>query len=218
MHVKEKAGLIICNGPSLEDIPVEFLMKYKSIGMNRITGMYPEFAPTYYVDIAINHMETPEKRALLDPYFEDERVEAMFLNRLMIHHFRHEKVYSIMSRQGGAVDRTTKKAWSDDPLNFLGIGYTQTYIALQIADYMGFRNILIVGLDHHYPEGSKKHWYEDSDFPDFETGYGPYTEAAWKNGCNLVYSLANEQANGTIINLTPGSACDVFKKENLSKW
>ena len=220
VHRKDKVGLIICNGPSLEDVPFGFLNKYKSMGCNRITAMHPDFAPTYYVCNGSNHLDTPDKRALIDPLIEDDRVEAIFINRLHTQNFRNEKVHTIMSGSVYGGSNVQNKQWSDDPLNVIGLGYTITYPMLQIMDYMGFRTILIVGLDHNYPKGSKQHFYDNSEFDalGFEHAYGPYTPEAWKNGCDLVFSLAKELSKAKIINLTPGTACDIFEKESIDIW
>ena len=47
---KGETGLIIGNGPSLKDVPIEFLHKYPTFGTNRIYLM-DGFEPTYYASV-----------------------------------------------------------------------------------------------------------------------------------------------------------------------
>ena len=43
-----KTGLIICNGPSLRDVPNKFLKKYPNFGLNNI-WLRENFTPDYYI-------------------------------------------------------------------------------------------------------------------------------------------------------------------------
>ena len=47
---KGDTALVIGNGPSLNDVPLEFLTRYKSFGTNRIY-LLDGFTPTYYVAV-----------------------------------------------------------------------------------------------------------------------------------------------------------------------
>lgn len=215
-------GIVIANGPGLENIPVEFLKKYPSFGCNRITLMAPEFVPTYYACLGMNQIDTPEKRATFTPMLEHDDLQAAFLNRLFIHEFPYDNAYSIMGGRMYGMQET--RFFSLDPLNITGLGYTMVYVLLQIAYYMGFQKILLVGLDHHYPEGPQKHFYSDDDVPNFEVAPGPlynYDNSEWRKGADVVLSIANEVYNESgreIINLSSPSECPIFRKEELSAW
>ena len=214
--------IVVCNGPSLNDVPLEFLRSRPTFGCNRITLLQSEFIPTFYSCIGANQLDTPERRDTIYPILD--KVEYAFINRLLINEFAHyDNVYSIIgwprSTHGANSDRTK---YSHDPLVWVGIGFTMTYIALQIADYVGFTTALMVGLDHKYDMTSdRKHFYRDGEVPLFEVAPGPHGPAKWQQGCDHVFAhaLVAWKAKGKkIYNLTPDSACDVFRKHDLARW
>ena len=219
---KGEVGLIVANGPGLENIPIEFLKKYPSLGCNRITLMAPEFVPTYYSCIGFNQVDTPEKRATFDAMLGHPDCKAAFINRLFAHHFAYDNIFTIMGGRYYGIENT--RFFSLDPLNITGLGFTMTFVLLQIAFYMGFSKVLIVGLDHHYDEGPKKHFYTDDEVADFEVAPGPLYRNdtdLWQQGADLVFQVARkvyEDAGREIINLSIPSACEIFRKQELSRW
>ena len=79
----------------------------------------------------------------------------------------------------------------------------------------------MVGLDHEYPTGSRKHFYDDNAVPQFEVAPGPYDRAHIMAGSDLVFQLADwnwRKAGRRIINLTEGGKCEIFEKDDLSNW
>jgi hypothetical protein len=65
------------------------------------------------------------------------------------------------------------EGFSDDLKSGVYSGYTISYLALQVALYMGFREVVYVGLDLHHKDG-KTHFFgndfhsrnhEDTEFP-----------------------------------------------------
>jgi hypothetical protein len=219
-----ETGIVVANGPSLADVPVDFLHKYPSLGCNRITHMYPDFVPNYYACLGWNQVDTPERRETIYPMLEDDRCEAAFINRMWAQEFPYDNVHSILGGKYYGLEPKQMRGFSMSPLEITGLGFTMTYVLLQIAFYMGFETVLIVGLDHHYPKTSKKHFYDDSEFPNFEVAPGPLYEDKpdfWRTGADAVFRVAEEvyYNNGRdIINLTDESRCTVFRKEALSDW
>ena len=219
---KGETGLLVANGPSLADVPIEFLKSYVTLGCNRITHMTPEFVPTYYACLGMNQVSKEDQRETIYPTIEHPDCKAAFINRLMIHEFPYDNVYSLLG--GWAYHLPETAFFSLDPLNITGLHATMTFVLLQIAFYMGFDTILIVGLDHNYPEGTKRHFYDDGEFPDFEQAPGPIYEndsEVWQEHATAVLSLAQEvyiEHGRQVINLTSGSHCEVFRKEALSAW
>lgn len=217
-----ETGLVVANGPSLADVPIEFLKSYVTLGCNRITHMTPEFVPNYYSCLGLNQVNEPEKRETIYPTIEHPDCWAAFINRLVIHLFPYDNVYSIL---GGAFYNIKEtRFFSLEPLHITGLGATMTFVLLQIAYYMGFDPVLIVGLDHNYPEGTMRHFYDDSEFPGFEQAPGSVYDndnAVWQKHATAMLSLAQEayiEGNREIINLTSDSKCEVFRKEALSDW
>ena len=50
-----------------------------------------------------------------------------------------------------------EKGFTFDPNNFISQGGTVTFVALQLAFYMGFKNVSLVGCDHRYDFSGKPH-------------------------------------------------------------
>ena len=213
---KGESGIIIANGPSLRDVPIEYLMSMPTFGCNYV-HMLGDFAPTYYANIGVNHLDTEEKRASIFPAMARPNCKAAFINRLFAHYFPFEDVVGIMS---GSVfkwpQRETRK-FRTDPLDYIGVGGTMLFGLFQIAYYMGFDKVYVVGLDHDY-EGKEPHFYSEDDVPFIEAVPGPvydYDNERWQARCDGVFTMcriAYEDDGRRIINITPGSKCDVFEK------
>jgi acetoin utilization deacetylase AcuC-like enzyme len=87
--------------------------------------------------------------------------------------------------------------------------------------WLGFQTVLIVGLDHRYPEGTKKHFYDDADAPGFDIGPGRYTEEQWERIGNDALKIAEKvyhEHGRTILNLTEKSACTAFEFDRIGNW
>ena len=84
---------------------------------------------------------------------------------------------------------------------------------LKIAHLMGFETVLVVGLDH---TGDGTHFHPAYDQWVAKRTYRqdiPKVDMSFKV-CRDEYEASGRR----IINLTPGSKCTVFEKEELSKW
>jgi hypothetical protein len=130
---KGETAVIIGNGPSLNDVPLSFLRKYPTFGSNRIY-LLKRFTPTYYSVI--------NPRVIVQ-YLEDikrQKSETKFI-----------RVEYIASVPGSLPIRSLKSAaFSYDLIAGMYEGWTVTFVNLQIAYWMGFTRVLLVGLDHRY--------------------------------------------------------------------
>lgn len=212
---KGETCVIIGNGPSLDDTPLEKLgEKYITFGANKIY-MYP-YTPNYYfcVDADMIHDCVPWLTA--HPEFEPDNI---FL----------PKGVPYPGRIGLRV--VVEPGFSLNPMKKVIIGGTVTFVELQIAHFMGFDTALLVGCDHRYPKtgqdgrpGSK--FIAKGDDPDhFGEGYFEpgkmYNRPELDAVAKLTYpnaKMAYEQHGKKIINLTPDSALDVFEKDTWENW
>lgn len=104
-------------------------------------------------------------------------------------------------------------------------GGTVTYAALQIAFYMGFEQVCIVGMDHRYAFSGKPHETRFMDGPDpnhFSDAY--FQNQHWDNPdlqrSEQFYALARqtfEAAGRRIIDCTVDGACTVFEKGRIEE-
>ncbi|RLC81723.1 MAG: hypothetical protein DRJ03_19835, partial [Chloroflexi bacterium] len=192
-----ETGLLIANGPSLRSVPLDFLRKYKSIGTNNIylynltdeeIDRYPnnvelKFSPNFYTILGIDQLDSEEDLSYIRPVLEF--CEYAFINRLVYPAYDKDKVYAIHSINHETGKRANpKQTFSFEPLKTLGIGYTNTYIMLQIMYYLGFTKLYIVGLDNDYgADPNQLHYYKND--PRFACE--PYMgRTAHRRGSNMV--------------------------------
>jgi len=97
-------------------------------------------------------------------------------------------------------------------------GYSVTYISLQLAYYMGFTTVLLVGCDHRYKQNEENH---------FVDGYGDamnWNERSLAKGeggiieAMIMARIEYEKDNRRIINLTQDSNLKVFEIDNINNW
>jgi hypothetical protein len=223
---KGETGLLVLNGPGLASVPLEFLNKYTTLGCNRITMMYPDFCPTYYFGMGMNQLETKDKRETILPTIADDRCKAGFINRLVIHEFAHtNKCYSWLGGQTYGASGDQLRTFSHKPWFVVGLGFTMAYPMLQIALYMGFDTMLIVGMDHEYPspEDKHKHFYDDDEGYAglFEVAPGVYSPQAWRRWADELMAKCQaefEKAGKRIVNLSEPTKCDAFEKGKREDW
>lgn len=214
---KGETALVIGNGPSLDDTPLEALGKlYPTFGANKIYN-YP-YKPTYYacVDRDMFHDCVPWLMA------HTEYRPAIFLPREIPFPGSH------------GLNVTVNSPFSIDAQDFVTLGGTVTFVNLQLAYYMGFTTVLLVGVDHRYPDmnggapgskfiaagGDKSHFRGAEDVDYFEAGRVYNRPELTATGAR-VYPAARqmyERAGRRIINLTPGTALEAFQKDTFAHW
>jgi len=202
--------VIIGNGPSLKDVPLSFLDKYPTFGSNRIY-LLSDFTPTYYA--AVNPL-------VISQYSEE--ISAITCTKF------------IRSSLARLIDGATPIKSSKNPFGFsvspyisISEGYTVTYVLMQLAYYMGFTRALLVGVDHRYTyhgkpnqmmyaNGRDTNHFSEEYFADDVQWNNPDLEKSAR--AYQVAKIVYEGAGREIINLTPGTALDVFEREELEKW
>lgn len=202
--------LIIGNGVSLRDVPLEFLRKYPSFGTNRIF-LLKGFTPTYYV--AIN------------PLVVSQNIEQIKRINSVNKFIRKDQSRKIP----GAIPLTSVYflTFSKSPDKYVYEGYTVTYVCMQLAYWMGFTKALLVGIDHRYSfigKPNKKVIANSEDVNHFDKTY--FSDGMQWNNPDLEnseesYRLARgvfEKAGRSIINLTEGTALDVFEKGSINDF
>ena len=200
-----ETGIVIGNGPSLRDVTKEQLDRYPTIGTNRI---YLKYNPTYYA--VVNPL-------VISQFWEE-------IARMPSVKF----VRANMSRNLGLpLHILTERVFSTEPLQ-MGVfeGWTVTYVALQLAYWLGFETVLLVGMDHRYTfQGDPNQ--EDIMVGDDPNNFDPryFKGARWNNPdlkrSEKAYRAAREAfdlAGRRIINLTPDTGTDVFEKGKVERW
>lgn len=215
--------LIIGNGPSLAFLPLAFLKKYPSFGVNKIFKLQG-FIPTYYV---------ASDRYMLEKCHGQMKGLARYSELVF---FRDQ--LKINTDHVITFRDTKRKEFSYKPGDGLYTGWTVTFVCLQIAYWMGFTTALLVGIDHYY-------WYPEYTFPtsdddrlyvmpvvsdgrdqnhfcvDYHEPGEQYMAGSDLRRMDESYQLAKEawESHGRrILNLTEGTHCEVFEKADWRAW
>lgn len=142
---KGQRCFIIGTGPSLKVCDLEMIKDEISFGSNRIFEIFDKtsWRPTYYInqDLKVIEKFSDEIREIkvrrkflqveAKSLFDDEKDISYFLLPYLKYYPR-------------------KAVFSKHVNRFIGQGFTVTYGAIQLAYYMGFREVYLLGIDHNY--------------------------------------------------------------------
>ncbi|MBL8474354.1 MAG: DUF115 domain-containing protein [Rhodocyclaceae bacterium] len=208
-HAGERA-VLVANGPSLNRMNLDFLRSETVIGMNKIFLGFRKyrFYPRYYVAVNRNVIEQSfeEIRAINCIKFISCRGADLNPENALTYHIETQNPPARFSR---------------DITMGLHEGWTVTYAALQIAHYLGFGEVVIVGMDHRYEcsgapnEASRLDGPDPNHFcPDYFGG-----GRTWNNPdlarSEESYQIARaefEKDGRRIIDATLDGACAIFEK------
>lgn len=206
----ESVCVIIGNGPSLKSVPNSFLEKYTTFGSNRIY-LKAGFTPTYYV--AVNPL-------VIEQCLDD--IAEMDCSGKFI-------ASDYADRVPGSFPLFSKPIphFSMHPGVGIYEGHTVTYVAQQIAFFMGYKTALLVGVDHRYeftgaPNqevislGNDPNHFHDGYFGEGFRWHNP--DLAMSERAYRMARTAFEARGRRIINLTQDSALEVFERQSLEEW
>jgi len=213
---KGQRCFIIANGPSLKKMDLAPLKNEITIGMNRVDLLKDKigFLPTYFavVDLDIMHDQFHKEFSKINgpvKFFNWNR-RKYYMNDNDILFFK-EKYFPHFSTD------LTKTVYS---------GHSVTNICIQIAFFMGFKDVYLVGKDHSYTiKGTpgKKIKYKGTEKDHFSSKYYKkeefYRIPDYK-GEELAYTLAKEtfyKYNRNIYDATIDGKLNIFKKVNYLK-
>jgi GT2 family glycosyltransferase len=200
---------IVGNGPSLAKTDLSRIQGEYSFGLNRIYLIFQEqeFRPSYYVCMngLVLEQSAEQIQKLGMPQFLNWNQRRLFRSGSQIHFLRE------MFNPGFSKD-LTKGVWG---------GATVTFVALQIAFYMGFSEVVLLGVDHHYQAtgtphstivgrgGDEDHFVQDY-FPEGFRWQLPDLRTS-----EIAYRMARAafEADGRrVVDATIGGALEVFPK------
>ncbi len=154
IHAGERC-FIIGNGPSLRAEDLDQLKDEYTFAVNSIYCMYPytEWRPTYYVAVSSDLflMELPDKASFANVI---EGCRAAFTT-MLVRAFDYrddedmEKVHYFETRN---FEESVCQGlqFSEDCSDYMYCQTTVLYTVLQLAAYMGFREIYLIGVDCSY--------------------------------------------------------------------
>jgi len=202
---------IIGNGPSLQHNDLTKLQGQFTFGLNRIYLLFPElgFTTTYFASINDLVIEqcAAEIAALPIPKFIAWRSNRYF-QRLP-----NDLIFLYTTYTGPMFARDmTRRIWE---------GATVTNVALQLAYYMGFTQVILLGVDHSFTSNgpANKTVVSDGNDPNhFSPGYfgkGFRWQLPDLVTSEIGYTLAREayrKAGREVLDGTVGGKLTVFPK------
>lgn len=143
---KNQRCFIIGNGPSLNLIDLTKMKDEITFGVNAIYSNHEKmgFYPTYYT---VEDIFVAEDRAHeINNYHESTKFFGNYLHYCLT----PDEQTIWMNVQFKYDDRSKLPAFSTDALRKLWTGGTVSYLNIQLAYYMGFSEVYLVGFDHSY--------------------------------------------------------------------
>jgi hypothetical protein len=213
-----KRCFIIGNGSSLTVRDLELLKEEDCIGANEIHRIFEHtlWRPKYYVLMDRYSKTTPEEIEKID-------CEKVFLGD---YYWRHNRVLrndAICLKQKFLFS-DKKYEFSDDISKCIYVGPTVSFASMQIASYLGYKEMVLVGFDHLYNNifdkkgrvvkvdtGRNNHFFADERPDDI---------IANVHGMTLAYEAAKLYCDNhgiRIMNATRGGCLDVFDRVQLEQ-
>lgn len=201
-----KRCFIVCTGPSLSFADLEKIKNEYSFGMNSIVKVLnqTDWKPTFY---GIQDENVYEKlqgsimAANIAEFFVSDRLQ-LDKKEAKIHSF-HLDFYGHRF-----ICERPRYKFSNDPSICVFDGFSITYSLMQIAIYMGFTEIYLLGCDCNYDRDPDKQHFVSS---------GHIDPNASKMGRlqNLAFEEANDYAkkhNVRVLNATRGGKLETFER------
>jgi len=202
--------VLVANGPSLNRMDLSFLRGETVIGLNKIFLGFRKFHfyPRYYVSV---------NRKVLE-----QSAEA--IARLNCVKFISDRADGLLAEDALTYRINTTRApyrFCHDISQGVHEGWTVTYAALQIAYYLGFSEVVVIGMDHRFAYNGAPNQAQRLDGPDpnhFSPDYFGHGQQ-WNNPdlahSEESYDIARtefERDGRRIIDATVDGACTVFEK------
>jgi hypothetical protein len=207
---KGQRAFIIGNGPSLKRMDLSPLHQEVTFGLNRIYLLFDRLGlTTYYV--AVNRLVIEQCAGEIATHVPGPKFIDWEARRLLP--FTTNTMYL--------------KSYHEEPRFFTDItrgiwqGMTVTYVALQIAYYLGFDQVVLIGVDHAFVTQGPPHQVvvtQDRDpnhFNDQYFGKGFRWQLPDLEGSELAYRMARyqyERAGREIVDATLDGKLQVFRK------
>lgn len=208
---KGKRCFILGNGPSLKHTDLSKLKNEFTFGMNRIYLAFEDmgYETSYYVsvnDLVIEQC-AQEILNLKIPRFVSWRAGKHWLTQ-------QENLFFLYTTY-------TEPKFTKDIRNRLWESATVTYVALQLAYFMGFNEVVLIGVDHNFETKGKANTtiVSEGDDPNhFHPGYfgkGFRWQLPDLDMSEVGYRMAKEafERDGRkVLDATIGGKLDIFEK------
>ena len=215
-----KRCFVIGNGPSLTGKDLDELCGEYTFAANRIFKIFQEtsWRPSYYMTLDLRVIREVQ-----------EQLKDYELGHIFVHWSRSKirgatnKLTRVYCEQlAFDIHRTryndTSAYFSEDVSDHFSTGWTVTFAMIQLAVYMGFTEIYLLGVDHSY-----SHTIDDSGKANFDPTVQDYfdnrkyknTYPARLQSAQYSFEIAKEYCDNhgiKIFNATRGGKLEVFER------
>lgn len=215
---KGQRCFVIGNGPSLRPEDLDQLVGEDCFGANKIFNIFPytKWRPTYYTCVdwhPFNDDEIEKLQAelfLFGDYFWRKNDIKKF-NEMNVVIFYGERLPNT---------KLSSVKFSEDISERVFLCATVTYASLQIAAFLGYKEIYLLGVDNDYPQNLNTSNNKIVNSPDVEKSHFYEDEGAIKiygdiDGMTNAYIAAKRYADShgfRIYNATRGGKLEVFER------
>lgn len=206
-----KRCFIVATGPSLTLEDLNLLKNEICFGVNSVVKLFSrtEWRPTFY------GIQDAGVYKNLEGIINQERMETVFISETLSKQFNVKEEY-IKFNHFSCFHRSHREmmpkivGFSNDVEEIVYDGYSVTYSMLQIACYMGFDEIYLLGCDCNYPINGKQHIIESGHVDNKSAIIGKYMIYAYKKALPYL-----KKKNIKVYNCTRGGMLNVFERKSL---
>lgn len=206
--------VIIGNGPSLNQMDLSVLRDVPTFGLNRGYLLFERIGgPTTYL-VSVNRyvlqQSTGEMLAGACPKFLSWR------HRRFVPAPRDDVTFVHTVRRPGFSPDVGRGVWE---------GATVTFVALQLAFHLGYREVVLIGVDHSFTTAGPAHKLVTSTGDDPNYFDKAYFGAGYRwqlpdlEMSEQAYAMAREafaSAGGSVVDATVGGKLTIFPKADFS--
>jgi len=205
--------IVIGNGPSLNKTDLSLLESQHTFGLNRLYMLFDKLGFGTEFHVVVNRLVV--EQCADDLLNVPGRLITTWPNRDLLAS-RDDAIF---------LQRIVGPIFSLDPRRGIWEGATVTYVAMQLAYWMGFEKVLLIGVDHRFATQGPAHKAvtSQSDDPNhFDPNYfgkGFKWQLPDLVTSAIAYSIAKRafEADGrSIVDCTVDGALDVFPKGDLA--
>ena len=208
-----KKAVILCNGPSLNDVDLSRLENHFCFGLNKINLIFDRtsFRPSCIV--AVNNLVIEQN----SDFFGQTNI-PIFLDGVASKNLIHRPNHIHLCCHEGGFSKCVG--------TYVSQGGTVTFVAMQLAYHMGFSEIALVGCDHYFKEHGHPHetllakkidpnHFDPSYFSD-QYWHSPDLKMSEKS--YLMARKAFEASGRRIFNASTKTNLEIFPRIQLEKF
>lgn len=209
-------AVIVCNGPSLAKVDFESLSGVFTIGLNKINLAFQSTDWRPSIICCVNKYVLDQNA----DFFQQSTIPCLLANKKESKKITSKNVYKIRS--------LFYPRFCKNIVFGVNEGWTVTYVAMQVAYWLGFKDVVLIGCDHNFlvKKGLKPNELDvmDVDKNHFIHGYfqtGTLWQAPDLDRSEESYMKALDvfsKDDRRLRNATVGGHLDLLERVKLEDW